>query len=1114
MANRQNPNQVDYPDAIWKPGPDSQFFQSPKEWEADHQARVYGHQLRRAWDPKKGLGLWALLCVEGKPAVYFKRVKRRNPEQENEWQRLLWNQGTATMLVVEDPREVRIYSAFARPDEQPPSSTEDERLVEIFDLIAHSLELANFIRGVETGQFYRDRPAKFHSNHAIDRYLLDNLGEARDQLCDTKLPYPLTPSTAHSFLGRCLFTCYLLERGVIGKAQLRRAGAPNGAAKAGTLRELLEMLSSTDAIDVLYGLFRVLKDDFNGSMFGDFLAGEKQRIRKRHIDVLTRFFRGDDMKTQQSVLFPLYDFHFIPIEFISAVYEDFLASEDLPPEDLAPQSKSRRRKAGAYYTPPRLAELVVDVATESWLTLLDKRCLDPACGSGIFLVILFQRMAEEWRRRNPRATNTKRARALRDLLTNNLFGIDVNETACLVACFSLYLAFMDQFDDPRDIWALAAELKRSGTEKVLPPLMARDQERDNSPRRPNIYAANFFGPFFPGLNDLDLIVGNPPWVGRNQSADHVLEEWILRSPTPGIPGNPFIEELEDATLADSALRSRFMPNRQAANAFMWKAPLHASASGTVCLLLPSKVLLANQIDEFQAAWFHRFRVDVIWQLADYSFILFAGADCPAVIIRYHSERPSGDSHEIEYITPKVASIDPRDSDIPVLSDDRKVIKLAEVFDAAQRKRAFTVWKKHFWGTGRDQELIDRLMKLPPLQLLAGEPEEKKRFVKGQGFKPFNRKKYLENPKAYGEPKPRWWDDKAPFLDAKSDWNWFLLKGDGGDCQPIGGEFTELYRSPQREIFGSPAVIVNQGCTKFAFTDFQVFFRHSLQAISARPNADDGDILLFLTAVLNSPLATYFLFHTSANWGVERDKVQLEELLSLPFPLPEDTRHSEKNQAILKQVSNLLRVAKADAELIPNNPLAKGRRETAIDNIKDEVFSLVYDYYNLCAWERILIEETVAVFEPSSTPTLRRRNTQTQRPTRETDRQAYSDTLCSTLNHWLRKQPWRLSAAVHVANRSGMAILTVTRTREPEAFTEQPASQEFEDILIRIQEAVRARHGQVSYARGFALVEPQQVHILKSLTLRHWTKTAALNDADTLMGFMIGVEDNRHVVARG
>jgi|SRR5215831_11730294 len=1116
MANRQNSNGQGGALSTWNPSPGSQFFQSPKEWEADTLARVYGHQLRRAWDPNHGIGLWAVLCVEGKPSVYFKRVKQRDPEEENQWQRLLWNQGTATLLVVEDPIEVRIYSAFALPEELPATTTTDDRLVEIFDRIAQSLELSNFIRSIETGQFYRDRPAKFLANRTVDYYLLANLGEARDQLCDRKLPYPLLPATAHAFLGRCLFTCYLLERGVIGKAQLRRAGAPAAAAESTSLRELLKRLSSTDAIEVLYGLFRVLKDDFNGSMFGDFLAGEKQQIRKRHIDVLRRFFRGDNMKTQQGVLFPLYDFRFIPIEFISAIYEDFLATEDVSTEDPPPLSKSKRRKAGAYYTPPRLAELVVDIATEGWDTLLGKRCLDPACGSGIFLVILFQRMAEEWRRKNPRATNTKRARALRDLLTNSLYGIDVNQTACLVACFSLYLSFMDQFDDPRDIWALAAELRKSGTEKVLPPLTAEtDEEQIDATRIPTIYAANFFGPELPDLNSFDLIVGNPPWVGRNQPIDLVLEQWILQSPKASCHGNPFIEEMREASSSRAALRARFIPNRQSANAFMWKAPLHASATGTVCLLLPSKVLLASQIDDFQAAWFRRFRVDAIWQLADYSFILFAGADCPAVVIRYHPQRPSDEGDKIVYITPKVTSLDPRDADIPVLSDDRKLVRLGEIFDASARRRALTVWKKHFWGTGRDQELIDRLLTLPPLSRLAGEPDEQKLFVKGQGFQPFDRKKYLEDPRAYGEPKPRWWDDDVPFLHAKSrDWNWFLLKGPNGDCQPIGGQPTELRRSPSRDIFRAPAVIVNQGCTKFAFTDFQVLFRDSLQAISARKNEDDANILWFLTAVLNSPLATYFLFHTSANWGVERDKVHFEELLRLPFPLPDDARHSQRNQAIIKEVSELLKAARGYAEEIPRNPLAPARRKSAIAKVKQEVFALVYEYYGISAWESILVEETSSIFEPSSTPTLRNRSTPMQRVTREPDHRAYSETLCSTLNYWLAKQPWSLSASVHVAARSGLGLLTVSRTAEPKDFTEQSAGEDFENILGRIQEAVSTKLGGLSYARGFALFEPEQFHILKPLTLRHWSKTAALNDADSLMAFMIGREDNHYASARG
>jgi len=1078
---------------VWKPAPYSQFFRSPEEWESDLRARVYGHQLRRAWDAKDGLGLWAVLCVEGKPTVYFKRVERKDLQQENAWQRLLWNHGTATLLVIEDSHEVRVYSGLARPEQQPAISEDDVRLVAIFDRVADAFELADFIRSIETGQLYRDRPTKFRAERAIDTYLLDNLGEARDQLCDRQLQFPLEASPAHAFLGRCLFTCYLLERGIIGEKQLRRAGARGQAAKSSTLQQLLEHLPSGNATDVLYGLFRVLKDDFNGSMFGGRLAGERQHIRRRHIKVLHHFLRGDEMKSGQSVLFPLYDFRFIPIEFISAIYEDFLAAEDdtlkKQPDDT--DRRSRRRKAGAYYTPPRLAEVVVDVATEGWPTLLNKRCLDPACGSGIFLVILFQRMAEEWRRQNPKATNTERALALRELLTNSLYGVDVNETACMVACFSLYLAFMDQFDDPRDIWQLKDELRQAGTGDVLPMLMVGDEGEDE-PKNPSIHVANFFGPELRQLTDFDLVIGNPPWVGRNQPADSVLEQWILRGPSPEAPGNPFIRELTGCPGDNAGRRRWFLPNRQSANAFMWKTPLHVKRDGVISLLLPSKVLLANQVDDFQAAWFGRFRVDVIWQLADFRFILFKGADCPAVIARFRSEMSAPKDGEIGYVVPKVSGISPHAGDIAVVSDDRKTVLLSEVLDGAERGRAVAVWKKHFWGTGRDQELLNRLLSLPELGQLAGEPG-KKRWAKGGGFQPFH------EGRSKGIPKKGWWGESHLYLDTKTKVEGLLLLPN--DCEEVKQRFSTLRRRPDRAIFSPPMVLFSRVGSKVAFVDFPLLFQHTLNAITGP--STDADVLIFLAAVLNSSLAHYFLFHTSANWGIERDTVLLAEYLRVPFPLPEQTRKPKSNRAIVTRVARLLRQARQDLESLEAD-LFLGfteQRKAITEGLKAEVGDLINEYYGLCDWERTLVADTVNVFEPSSTPASLDSRVPTLRRTESQDYRGYAELLCKTLNGWLGRQPWKLAATARVARKSGLGLLTLVRTEQPEDFVEHVADDHFEKALLRIQKSAGQRAGGIAYARGFAFFEPNQFHILKPLTLRHWTKTAALNDADELMGFM-------------
>lgn len=64
------------------------FYRSEREWATDPQARNFAHFMLRAWE---SLGLEAILTVENKPTIYFKRVNRNNPTAESELHRLLWN---------------------------------------------------------------------------------------------------------------------------------------------------------------------------------------------------------------------------------------------------------------------------------------------------------------------------------------------------------------------------------------------------------------------------------------------------------------------------------------------------------------------------------------------------------------------------------------------------------------------------------------------------------------------------------------------------------------------------------------------------------------------------------------------------------------------------------------------------------------------------------------------------------------------------------------------------------------------------------------------------------------------------------------------------------------
>jgi type I restriction-modification system DNA methylase subunit len=182
--------------------------------------------------------------------------------------------------------------------------------------------------------------------------------------------------------------------------------------------------------------FPRLKREFNGTMFDTALADEERHTSKVHLDALAHFLGRHDAESGQMTFgFWAYEFRFIPVEIISAIYEEFMKDADL----------TKKRNEGAYYTPRHLAETTLHVALEGrYRGVLSCRVLDPACGSGIFLVAVFNLLAEQWRRENPTRREHTRAKALLDILQKQIRGVDVNPDACRITAFSLYLALLEK----------------------------------------------------------------------------------------------------------------------------------------------------------------------------------------------------------------------------------------------------------------------------------------------------------------------------------------------------------------------------------------------------------------------------------------------------------------------------------------------------------------------------------------------------------------------------------------------------------------------------------------------------------------------------------------------
>lgn len=1055
-----------------KANPSVALYRSKGEWADDTRARNSAHFMRRAWEQ---LELEAILTVETKPTVYFKRVARKDPAAEAELHRRLWNQGTATLLVVRDATEVRVYSALAKPARDS-IADDDSRIVETFGLIREAFDILNFVRRVETGRIYEKHRDKFQAENGVDRTLLRNLKDASKRLCDGD--DKLKPSVAHALLGRLLFTCYLRARGVLSNDYLKQGAGitlPLGSNDAPfSLQTILKDIPATDAKKVLFKIFSAVQSDFNGSLFGKELEGEGHAVHAAHIDVLRDLLNGVEHR-QGSLGFPAYDFSLIPIETISAIYESFLRNEN----------QKRQNQTGSFYTPRHLAEMTVDIATEGWDTLLDKKFCDPSVGSGIFLVILFNRMAEEWRAKNLKAANLQRAIKLRELLCEKFWGVDLNPTACRITCFSLYLALFDQLE-PADIWALKDDLKKQSM-RVLPPLLAFSKEEFRNTETPRVFESNFFRTELPLPTDFHLIIGNPPWIGRGQERDTEMETWLASDANVS---------LKIAPKAKAARPNFFTPDRQSACGFMWKVPQHLRPDGRACLVLPTKVFMNENTNAFQASWLNQFSLDHVMQLSDYSFLIFEEADCPAVIARFSPHKPASEA-VVRYDTPKVDRSDPRQALIAILSEDQKGLRLGELLAAAQAKRASVVWKQSLWGTGRDAAFLHRLSQQPPLSDIAGEPDdEAKRWVKGQGFKPFHGK---------GSKIPRWWSDKQLCLDSRCKGISLVVTPE--DAAAIGPQPAFLHRSPDKSIFAPPMVLVTQGFGKAAFCDFPVIFEHSLQTVTAKRKGDE-DLLRFLAAVVTSRFAKYFLFHTAANWGSERDKVLLGELLRLPFPLPENHRDPVRAAAIIAEVAKRVREAYKRVVKIIKDPLNIQARLDEVAAAKRDIELLVFEYYGVTATEKILIEDTVNTFIPSSTPGTLDGDIPTLDDSSPAEREAYAKQFCQTINSWGRGKGQLLSARGCIAEDVGLSLLVLTKGKTKSEYTEAAAPDEVAKAIAEIEKAITVRGDKLAYARGFTLFERDRAYVLKPLARRHWTRTAALNDADAMLAARLKPDSSR------
>ena len=361
---------------------------------------------------------------------------------------------------------------------------------------------------------------------------------------------------------------------------------------------------------------------------------QKNKITDVHLKNLYKLFSGFDMRNpEQSVLDCPYDFKIIPIELISNIYDAVLQD-----------NKNQK----AIYTPLFLVDYILNNTLDKKLKKnADCKVLDPSCGSGVFLVEALRRIIDN----HLEIISTITPNELKEILTSNIYGIDIDKDAIQMTLLSIQLTLFDYL----------------GVEEIkhfkMPELINK-----------NFFNDDFFNldGEFNSLDAFDLIVGNPPW-GSKQQKSHI--NYYKKNKLP-------------------------VTNKQIAQSFLLRVNDFMSQSSDVALIVTSKILYNFNDLKFRKYFLRNFNLTEVLEFSSIRREIFNNAIGPGSILFYNLD--IANCEKIKHISLKPNKLFYLLSSVVIQKSDIKYISQKDLYNHDW------VWKVLVYGNTLDFQLINRL----------------------------------------------------------------------------------------------------------------------------------------------------------------------------------------------------------------------------------------------------------------------------------------------------------------------------------------------------------------------------------------------------------------------
>ncbi|MCB0737535.1 MAG: N-6 DNA methylase [Bacteroidetes bacterium] len=440
-----------------------------------------------------------------------------------------------------------------------------------------------------------------------------------------------------------------------------------------TLTSIYQKLQTENLVSAikegkLLKLIDLLSTEFNGGIFNQFNTSEKEFINATSLNVLVDFLEAKiEIGTGQTFLWEQYSFEHLPPEVISAIYENFI-------QDESKRKHDGQIEKGVVYTPTHLVNLMVDEAMP--LSEHEKlkngsfKVLDPTCGSGIFLVSAYKRLLQWWAINRYHETGNIEypdKDTAQKLLEDNIFGVDVKQTAVLVSIFSLTTTLIDYLS-PKEDWEKFRfqDLSKNVIEAESPEgffKWAAEAKRRNE--------------------RIDLVIGNPPF---NPETGKKKEDVVKQ------------ERLNALGVEHKIPRGNFALT-------FFEASMQLAKSA--CMIIPSSIALYDKAaQDYRKHLFTEYTVSKIFDFTHLRRMLFKSADTPVVVLNVINE-PSA-KKPIEHIVVKRNTESEKKLRFEIDHYDIHLVPFNRAIDPDKQ----FVWKTNLLGGGRLFQLIYRFSLLP------------------------------------------------------------------------------------------------------------------------------------------------------------------------------------------------------------------------------------------------------------------------------------------------------------------------------------------------------------------------------------------------------------------